>query len=267
MSTSLLAFSSEELNEANGASLATSQAGSVLLLPALRGCQGPVLVKRLRATPSSRLAVEAELTVASRCVCDTLLPVLGSVRTRSIRCLTHCSPPCGWQSTESSDFVCCVYPSPPPASSTLDEALSRPWLSARLRVQAAARVARGLVALHAAGFVHCDVRSASVVVSPAGDTFLCCCGLASGSPGVVRAAVAGARGCVDPAFKASLQHAPSVDVFGLGVLLVELLCGREAVATLEEEATQARRRSRLPFFVLTRASDPAPYRIRRRCVL
>ena len=119
------------------------------------------------------------------------------------------------------------------------------WLDAALRVKIASRVANALVAMHDLRWVHRDVKSANVLLSRSGEAVLGDTGLAKQadrvsdgySPGGTGI---GTLGYMCPDYKRTGVLKASADVYGLGVLLVELLTGCVAQATREQEASNVR---------------------------
>lgn len=91
------------------------------------------------------------------------------------------------------------------------------------------QVAEALRALHIAGWLHRDVNPANVIVSPTGHATLIDLGLSyrlEGADRTTRQMLAGTPAFMAPeVFQASETLTPAVDVYGLGVLLYQLLVG------------------------------------------
>jgi serine/threonine protein kinase len=117
-----------------------------------------------------------------------------------------------------------------------------PWLDAALRVRVAMRVACALQAMHALNWVHRDVKSANVLLNCSGEAVLGDTGLAKQADvgGCSRGGGIGTLGYVCPDYKRTGVLKTVADVYGLGVLLVELLTGCVAQATREQEARNVR---------------------------
>lgn len=108
----------------------------------------------------------------------------------------------------------------------------------------AAQAARGLAELHRAGFVHRDVKPANFLLRADGSLVLADFGLSVPSGHVDRAkpqdALTGTPRYVAPEQLQGAPAAAAADVYGLGVMLYEMLCGRPpfAGATLMEVLAQ-----------------------------
>jgi serine/threonine protein kinase len=107
-----------------------------------------------------------------------------------------------------------------------------------------AQCARALARLHAAGLVHRDVKPANFLLRANGRVVLADFGLAApaGTPAASlgQGAIVGTPRYVAPEQLQGAPAAPAADVYSLGVLLYEMLCGRPpfAGATLMEVLAQ-----------------------------
>jgi serine/threonine-protein kinase PpkA len=106
----------------------------------------------------------------------------------------------------------------------------RAGLAAAEALDLLAQCARGLAALHRAGLVHRDVKPANFLLRADGSVVLADFGLAvpAGRPDASfsQGAVVGTPRYVAPEQLEGAPAAPAADVYGLGVLLFEMLCGR-----------------------------------------
>jgi serine/threonine protein kinase len=102
-------------------------------------------------------------------------------------------------------------------------------LDCRARVHAMQAVTSALCALHAEDICHRDVKASNVLLASNGAVYLSDCGLAQ-TPDMPIGEHAGEPGYCDPEVfifhAAPLTHA--VDVYGLGIFMVELLSGASA---------------------------------------
>jgi eukaryotic-like serine/threonine-protein kinase len=91
-----------------------------------------------------------------------------------------------------------------------------------------AQAAQGLAVLHRAGFVHRDVKPANFLLRAGGTLVLADFGLAvrSGHAGASGGTIVGTPRYVAPEQLQGASAAPAADVYSLGVLLHEMLCGR-----------------------------------------
>jgi serine/threonine protein kinase len=115
----------------------------------------------------------------------------------------------------------------------------RAALDWRKRVRIAAGSARGLAFLHHGfaphGIVHRDVKSSNVLLDAAFEPRVADFGLARAFPGIgasasethVTTGVAGTLGYIPPEYATSGRASRAGDVFSYGVILLELLTGRE----------------------------------------
>ena len=105
-----------------------------------------------------------------------------------------------------------------------------------------AQAAEGLAQLHRLGLVHRDVKPANFLLRADGSLVLTDFGLVTqaGSAGATPGTLLGTARYVAPEQLQGAPAAPSADVYSLGLLLHEMLCGRPAFAgeTLTELLAQ-----------------------------
>lgn len=123
-------------------------------------------------------------------------------------------------------------------------------LASRMRAGVAAdealalvrQAAEGLATLHRAGYVHRDVKPANFLLRADGTLVLADFGLAvrRGHPGADSGTIVGTPRYVAPEQLQGASASPAADVYSLGVLLHEMLCGRPPFAgeTLMEVLSQ-----------------------------
>lgn len=104
------------------------------------------------------------------------------------------------------------------------------------------QAAKGLAQLHRLGLVHRDVKPANFLLRADGTLVLTDFGLVTyaGAEGALPGTLLGTARYIAPEQLLGAPAAPSADVYGLGLLLHEMLCGRPAFAgeTLTELAAQ-----------------------------
>lgn len=104
------------------------------------------------------------------------------------------------------------------------------------------QAAKGLAQLHRLGLVHRDVKPANFLLRADGSLVLTDFGLVAqaGAPGATPGTLLGTARYVAPEQLQGAAAAPSADVYSLGLLLHEMLCGRPAFAgeTLTELLAQ-----------------------------
>ena len=107
---------------------------------------------------------------------------------------------------------------------------------ARLR-RAMLQVARGLRALHEAGWLHCDVKSSNVLVTPDERAALCDYDLLTrtGAQSIHEPRVMGTPAYMSPEQGAGSTLSPASDWYGFGVVLYELLTGVHPFRGREDE--------------------------------
>ena len=165
------------------------------------------------------------------------------------------------------------------AKGLLDDACAGRTLSEQSVLSLGCDVARGLAAIHAAGYLHRDVKPENIIISSKdGVAKLFDLGIAvrwgltspdgKGEDRGPSEMVFGTPGYVSPEHLLGLPLGPASDIFGLGVTLYELLTGRLAftdssTAALLTETT----RQDLPDVRVARPDiSPATARVVRRCV-
>jgi serine/threonine protein kinase len=210
----------------------------------LRDMPPATLVKRLGRGAGARRELETEIALA-RAVprCPYLVLLLGT---------------CGSGSASADACLCTVFPLFP--NLTLSHWLPRhvAWLTAPLRVHAARRVSMALHALHALRWVHCSVSSASVLLSERriallGDTSYA---QAAGAAAVFTRGKSGEPWHMDPEVMRTGQVQSTSDVYALGALLVELLCGRLAADTAGDACQKVRASRHAAWHGPSRVSGP-----------
>lgn len=101
------------------------------------------------------------------------------------------------------------------------------------RVKVAVGAASGLSYLHSKNVIHRDLKASNVLLSEDMTAMLTDFGLAKSGPTGncthVSTCVKGTIGYLDPAYLLTGRLTPKSDVYALGVLLLELLCGLPAV--------------------------------------
>ena len=106
----------------------------------------------------------------------------------------------------------------------------RAGLAADEALDLARQAARGLATLHAAGYVHRDVKPANFLLRADGTLVLADFGLVVRSghagAGLGEGTITGTPRYVAPEQLQGAPAAPAADVYSLGVLLHEMLCGR-----------------------------------------
>ncbi|MBK6008343.1 serine/threonine protein kinase [Ramlibacter ginsenosidimutans] len=127
------------------------------------------------------------------------------------------------------------------AGGDLAAQLGQPMLPTRA-MSLLAQAAEGLAQLHRLGLVHRDVKPANFLLRADGSLVLTDFGLVTqaGSAGATPGTLLGTARYIAPEQLQGAPAAPSADVYSLGLLLHEMLCGRPAFAgeTLTELLAQ-----------------------------
>lgn len=115
----------------------------------------------------------------------------------------------------------------------LRQALAQGWQPPpAAAAQIARRVADALAYAHERGVVHCDIKPANIFLSPRGKPTVLDFGIAraahDASPSVLEGMVAGSPHYLAPEQLTGGTVDERVDVYALGVVLYEMLCGRKA---------------------------------------
>lgn len=122
-----------------------------------------------------------------------------------------------------------------------------------------AQVALGLTFLHASGRLHRDLKPSNVRVTPAGRAVVLDFGLAVDGAPEAGEGLVGAAGYLSPEQAAGGEASPASDVYALGVMLHEALCG---VRPFEGPALEVLAQKRRGEAVLKLdASTPEPLRL------
>lgn len=131
----------------------------------------------------------------------------------------------------------------------LDAVLAHQGELPRGAVVAIARdLAKGLTALHEAGWVHGDVAPSNVLIDDIGEARLVDFGLAA-RIGERRHALAGKPGYIAPELLHATSAEAAADVYGWGVIVAECATGRRLFA--ERDLTEAATRDELPARIAT----------------
>jgi serine/threonine-protein kinase len=119
-------------------------------------------------------------------------------------------------------------------SGSLEEKLKREGpLDMSTAVDICAQVAAGLEALWAAGMVHRDVKPANILLDEQGRAYITDFGLAKDSQGSILTLPGQALGSMDymaPEQIRGEEVSPATDVYALGCVLFECMCGRPPFA-------------------------------------
>jgi tetratricopeptide (TPR) repeat protein len=133
----------------------------------------------------------------------------------------------------------------------LSEALTQPaamWPTLRVRYVAGA-IVRALVAVHEAGFVHCDLKPENIFVDEGtGQGQLVDFGLARAGDdsAAIASAIAGTPEYMSPEQLRGWAVDATADIYGFGVVLYELLCGRPPFVAAETAVEYAHLATRPP---------------------
>lgn len=110
---------------------------------------------------------------------------------------------------------------------TLAEALARKGRHGAQEAAALiADVLDGLAAAHAAGIVHRDLKPSNILVDPQGRARVTDFGISVTMATAVQAPLAGTPAYMAPEAAAGATPTPAIDIYGAGLILVELLIGR-----------------------------------------
>jgi hypothetical protein len=151
---------------------------------------------------------------------------------------------------EIVDAVVCFAVLPHAPGGDLSAWRGRPWFDV---VPALDRVARGVQALHAAGYAHRDLKPANVVVGPEGQVLLSDLGVAA-RLGVPDSIPPGSPFSASPQQLSGEAPAVADDIYGLGALAYELLSG---YPPHYPDAAAARAGNELPPVIRARVPLPA----------
>eukprot|EP00658_Telonema_sp_P-2_P054715 TRINITY_DN43523_c0_g1_i2.p1 TRINITY_DN43523_c0_g1~~TRINITY_DN43523_c0_g1_i2.p1 ORF type:complete len:563 (+),score=123.82 TRINITY_DN43523_c0_g1_i2:255-1943(+) len=101
------------------------------------------------------------------------------------------------------------------------------------RVKAVWAASCGLMVLHKNRQLHRDIKSANILLDADGNAALCDVGLARKQLGTSTwchtMKVAGTPGYIDPEFASTMSYGEWSDIFGLGVVLLEIVTGQRAM--------------------------------------
>ncbi|MDP6539927.1 MAG: serine/threonine-protein kinase [Planctomycetota bacterium] len=147
------------------------------------------------------------------------------------------------------------------------------WLAARGPVEGllARRMARelcaGLAAAHEQGVLHRDLKPANIQVDPDGHLHIVDFGLAAPRDGGGQMVTAGSPAYMAPELLADGPATVQSDLFGLGLVLFELLVGRRAYASASAIVAAAREKSEPPIPLRApTAGDPVLERAVQLCL-
>ncbi|VVA92880.1 unnamed protein product [Arabis nemorensis] len=98
------------------------------------------------------------------------------------------------------------------------------------RIKNALQIAIAVNALHSAAVIHRDIKSSNILIDGEGNARLADFGLALiGDEHLKTTPPAGTLGYLDPSYLAPTDLTAKTDVFSFGILLLEIISGREAI--------------------------------------